>query len=492
MDRTRPRSAVHPRGARTGGLRLVFGASGYIGSNLAPWLGARGYRVRAAARRAQMLPARRWRRIEVCRADALAPASLAAALDGVEVAYYLVHSMAAGRGFGALDERAAENFRAAAAAAGVRRIVYLGGLLPQGAHSEHLVSRARTGERLRQGPVAVTEIRAGIVVGAGSAAFETMRDAALHLPVVLGPAAMRARTTPIALDNLLEYLARAPELDATADAILDAGGPEDISYAAMVRGIATALGRRPPPVVGLAVLPPRLSARGLPLITSVPFNVARALIEGMSGELTTDDLRLRELVPQELLGYQDSVRAVFRAERQQTRCTRWVEGAFSMRANRHDYAYYAKRASGSHTTRAAPDRVWAVLSAIGGRNRYYYLNGLWALREVLDWMAGGPGLERGRRDPARLDVGDPVDSWTVIGVEPERRLTLSFGMKAPGAGVLEFELEPRADGGSRLTATAYWHPAGVWGLLYWYPLAPFHRLIFEGMTREICERAERR
>ena len=161
-----------------------------------------------------------------------------------------------------------------------------------------------------------------------------------------------------------------------------------------------------------------------------------------------------------------------------------------MRSQRHDHAYYAKRASGSHTTRAAPARVWAVLETIGGSNRYFYLNGLWTVREVLDWMAGGPGLKRGRRDPEELRVGDPVDSWSVIGIEPERRLTLSFGMKAPGSGVLEFELEPLGYGGTRLSATAYWQPAGVWGLLYWYPLAPFHQLIFDGMTREICERAE--
>ncbi len=474
------------------GPRLVFGASGFIGVNLAPWLSARGFAVRAAARLPEPLRARQWPGIELCRADALDPASLRTALHGVEVAYYLVHSMGAGRGFGTLEARAAAHFRAAAAAADVGRIVYLGGLIPQRGHSEHLASRARTGEILRRGPVPVTEIRAGIVVGPGSAAFETMRDAALHLPVVLAPPGVHEATTPIALENLLEYLARVPELGRAADGIFDAGGPEDVTYAEMLRTIATALGRKPPPVLALSALPPRLCARGLPLVTSVPVNLARALFEGMSGELTTDAARLKQLVPQDLLGYRESVRAVFRSEREETRCTRWIEGALCMRADRHDYAYYAKRASASHTTRASPKQVWSVLSGIGGRNRYFCLDGLWTLREVLDWMAGGPGLDRGRRDPDVLEVGDPVDSWTVIGLEPARRLTLSFGMKAPGSGVLEFELEPQPTGGTRLTATAYWHPAGVWGLLYWYPLAPFHRLIFEGMTREICERAERR
>jgi hypothetical protein len=184
------------------------------------------------------------------------------------------------------------------------------------------------------------------------------------------------------------------------------------------------------------------------------------------------------------------VEAAFEAERNARVQARWTEGAFNLRQQRIDYGYYAKRASGSHIARASPEALWRVVSAIGGDNRYYYLDSLWSLREFMDWMVGGPGLQRGRRHPAEVRVGDRIDSWQVIGVEAPRRLTLSFHMRAPGAGVLEFEVLPLGDRMSRLTATAYWHPAGVWGLTYWFCLAPAHAIIFDGMTQEICRRAE--
>jgi uncharacterized protein YndB with AHSA1/START domain len=162
-----------------------------------------------------------------------------------------------------------------------------------------------------------------------------------------------------------------------------------------------------------------------------------------------------------------------------------------VRNQRIDYAYYAKRASGTSETRADPAAVWRLVSAIGGDNRYYYLDTLWSIREWMDWAIGGPGRMRGRRHPQNVRTGDRIDHWKVLGAEPEKRLSLAFGMRAPGAGVMEFDLAPLPDGGTRLTATAYWHPAGVWGLLYWYSLEPIHRFVFKGLTREICRRAER-
>jgi hypothetical protein len=257
-----------------------------------------------------------------------------------------------------------------------------------------------------------------------------------------------------------------------------------------MRILAEAAGRRPPWIIPVPVLSPRLSSYWLRLVTAVPTNVARALIEGLKHDFHADDAALRRLVPQRLLSFRESVAAVFDAERASPTATRWTEGAFALRDHRIDYAYYARRASGSAETPASPAAVWAIVSRIGGDNGYFYLEGLWRLRELMDWAVGGSGLERRRRHPTELVAGDRVDSWTVLGVEPERRLSLKFGMKAPGAGVLEFELSPGADGGTRLTATGYWHPAGVWGLLYWYSLAPAHQVIFSGMTAEICRRAE--
>jgi hypothetical protein len=289
------------------------------------------------------------------------------------------------------------------------------------------------------------------------------------------------------------YLVRLPQIPQAAGRVFDAAGPETLTYAAMMRILAEEGGRRPPLVIPVPVLTPKLSSYWLRLITAVPTNIARALIEGLKHDFTADDAELRRLVPQHLLGFREAVAAVFAAERaSEPVVARWIEGAFAVRQQRIDYAYYAKRAGGSAETEAPPSAVWEVVAAIGGDTGYYYLNGLWQLRELLDWMAGGPGRKHGRRHPSELRVGDRIDSWKVLGLEPERRLSLAFGMKAPGAGMLEFELTPRADGGTRLTVTAYWHPAGVWGLLYWYAFEPMHKVIFSGTAREICRRAEQR
>lgn len=472
------------------GLRLVFGASGYIGSNLVPYLCKHQVQVRAVSRRLDVLKARGWSDVEIRRADAMEPESLDAALEGVDIAYYLVHSMAAGRDFGRLDLRCAENFAAAANRAGVRRIVYLGGLVPDDADSEHITSRRDTGEKLRQGKVPVTEIRAGIIVGPGSAAFEVMRDLVYHLPVMITPQWVRAKSPPIALDNLLEYLLRIPLLNEAADKIFDAAGPENLTYEQMMRLLAEVAGRRPPLIVSVPVLSPQLSSYWLKFVTAVPTNVARALIGGLKHNFFAKAEPLRQLLPQRLLDFRESVVAVFEAERHSRVQARWVEGAFSMRKQRIDYAYYAKRASGSALSSASTESLWKVVSAIGGDNRYYYLNSLWKIREFMDWLVGGRGMRRGRRHPQDLRVGDQVDSWEVIGVEPNRRLSLSFGMRAPGAGVLEFEISRVSQESNRITATAYWHPAGFLGLAYWYSLEPLHQIIFNGMTREISVRAK--
>jgi uncharacterized protein YndB with AHSA1/START domain len=255
--------------------------------------------------------------------------------------------------------------------------------------------------------------------------------------------------------------------------------------------LAEASGKRRPWIIPVPVLTPRLSAYWLRFVTAVPTNVARALIEGLRHDFDADDRILRSLVPQTLLGFREAVAAALDLERRGEPVTRWTEGAFAVRGQRIDYSYYAKRASGASETRADPAAVWRLVAAIGGDSRYYYLNTLWSIREWMDWAIGGPGLERGRRHPREVQPGDRIDHWRVLGVEPEKRLSLAFGMRAPGAGVLELELTPLPNGGTRLTATAYWHPAGVWGLMYWYSLEPMHLIVFKGLTREICRRAER-
>ena len=473
------------------GLCLVFGASGYIGTNLVARLLRDGRRVRAAARNRKVLEARAWVGAELVQADALEPASLPAALAGVEVAYYLVHSMAAGRDFGQLDVAAARAFAAAAAQAGVSRIVYLGGLVPPDAESEHLVSRRETGEVLRAGPVPVpvTELRAGIIVGAGSAAYEVIRDLVNHLPLMVTPRWVKSKSSPIALDNLLEYLVRLPQIDEAAGRIYDAGGPELLSYEAMMRTFGEVVGKRPR-IIPVPVLSPGLSSLWLALITTVPASIARALVGGLKHDIPADDAALRQIVPQRLLTFREAVQAALQAERDHAVAARWTEGRLMFRGGRSDYSFYAKRAGAAVVSTARPESLWQIVAAIGGDNRYYTLGWLWWLRELIDWAIGGPGFTRGRRDPSSLRLGDTIDYWTVIGIEPARRLTLNFGLKAPGNAVLEFEIEPRGAAGSRLSITAYWHPMGVWGLLYWYALVPAHGFLFRRLAREIAHRAE--
>ena len=473
---------------------LVFGASGYIGTNLLPRLVREGWRVRAAARSLKVLQARcddpTWRSADLVAADALQPETLSAALAGIEIAYYLVHSMASGRDFGRLDLESAENFARAAAAAGVKRIVYLGGLVPKDADSEHLVSRKQTGDRLREGAVPVTEIRAGIIVGPGSAAYEVMRDLVYNLPLMVTPRWVQSRSSPIALPNLIEYLVRVATLPQAAGGIFDAGGPEYLSYETMMRQFGEVIGKRPR-VIAVPVLTPKLSSYWLALITTVPANIARALIGGLKHDIPADDAALRALVPQRRLTFKESVLAALDAEKAHTVAARWTEGALMFRGGRHDYAFYAKRAAGSAVARAGPSAIWKVVTRLGGDVGYFYAAPLWRIREWMDWLVGGPGLTKGRRHPTELRVGDTIDYWTVMALEPERRLTLDFGMRCPGAGVLEFEIEPIDAEHTRVTVTAYWHPQGVWGLLYWYALVPAHLFIFKGMTREIARRAQR-
>jgi len=466
---------------------LVLGASGYVGSHLVPRLINGGYRVRAAARNRDVLEARGWD-CEIAEADALEPATLATALEGIDVAYYLVHSMGAGKGFAERDRRAAENFRAAAEAAGVKRIIYLGGLQPAGGESEHLASRRETGERLRAGTVPVTEIRAGIIVGPGSAAFEVIRDLVFHLRVMTTPRWVRSRTQPIALDDLLDYLVGLLQVEATAGGTFDVAGAETLSYGQMLKQFARVVGRRVV-ILPLPVLTPRLSSYWLDLVTAVPASVARPLIDGLTHDLLADDAPIRRLIPIPLLGFEDAVRAALEVERSDALAARWAEGSLVLRRYRHDVAFYSKRATARAEAEATPDHLWEAVASVGGARGWYYLDFLWRLRGLLDRLVGGVGMRRGRRHSTNLRVGDAIDFWRVVGVEPGRRLVLVAEMKLPGTASLEFEVEPEGPEHSALTTTARFHPAGIPGLLYWYALWPIHGRLFNGLTRAIAKSA---
>ena len=470
--------------------RLVFGASGYIGGHLAPYLAAHGHKVRATARNVEVLESRAWQGVELAPADALRPESLAAVLDDVDIAYYLVHSMAAGKDFPRLDAEAARNFAAAAARHGVRRIVYLGGLVPETPKSLHLRSRQETGDILRAGAVPVTEIRAGMIVGPGSAAWEVIRDLVNHLPVMVTPRWVSSRSTPIALSNLLRYLADAPALEQTAGEIYDVGGPDVLTYADVMRQYAELVGKKPR-IIPVGVLTPRLSSYWLRLVTTVPTNVARALIDGLSQDVIAADHRLETLVPQRLLNFRESASEALEADRKHAVPARWVESSIAVKEFHPEYSYYSKQQGDSASSEASAESLWRVVCHFGNGGDFFYARWLWWLRRALDWLAGGPGFRRVRRHPEELRVGDAVDSWRVIAMQPNERLTLLMEMKAPGAGVLEFVISDEGNH-RKITVTAYFHPAGVWGLLYWYALIPAHAFIFRGMSRAIARRAGQR
>ncbi|MGD8589665.1 MAG: DUF2867 domain-containing protein [Chromatiales bacterium] len=471
-------------------LYMVFGASGYIGSNLVPRLLQEGLRVRAVARNISMLEGRDWSDAELVEADALKPESLAAAMQGVEIAYYLVHSMAAGPDFAEIDYQAASNFGAAAEAAGVKQIIFLSSLVPPNAQSIHLLSRQHTGDLLRRYRVRVTELRAGIIVGPGSAAFEVMRDLLYNLPVMVTPRWAKSKSPPIALENILEYLVRLPHQKLATGGIFEAAGPEYLSYRQMMRIMAEVAKRRRPFTIPLPFFTPRISAFWMNLFSTVPINIARGLVDGLKYDFYANDAELRQLIPQRLLDFREAVTAALAAEMDHLLVSRWTEGAFTIGKQNAEYTYYPNKVGTSASSRASPASVWKVLVGLGGKNGYYYWTWLWNLREFIDWLQGGKGLHRGRRHPYEVRPGDTIDSWRVIRVKPERRLTLGMGLKSPGAGALEFDIDRDENDNTRLTATAYWHSSRFWGLVYWYSFYPIHYQLFRGLTREISRRAE--
>ena len=476
---------------------LILGASGYVGGHLAPRLAAEGFEVRAAARRIDALRARGWDGVECVRADALDSDSLSVALEGVDIAYYLVHSMASGGDFSEIDRQAAANFRDAAASAGLKRIVYLGGIQPSNGASPHLASphlasRCETGEILRGGSTPVTELRAGIVVGPGSAAFEVIRDLVYHLPLMLAPRWVKSRSQPIALDDLLDYLIGLLRLrDDGESQVYDAVGPETLSYGDLLRQFGDVVGRRVR-IIPLPVLTPRLSSYWLDLVTAVPASVARPLIDGLKHDLISERPdALRDLIPIQQRSYRDAVKDALVAEENSALTIRWTEGGFRYRRQRHDVSWFDKSVRVALEAERSDEEVWADISSIGGERGWYFGNWMWKLRGAIDRLLGGVGMRRGRRHPTDLRVDDPLDFWRVAAIETGRSLTLVAEMKLPGSAVLELSVDP--DGaGSVAQLQARFHPAGVWGLIYWYALWPIHMIMFRRLARIIAEGPTRR
>jgi uncharacterized protein YbjT (DUF2867 family) len=425
--------------------------------------------------------------------DATDPADLARACAGVDVAYWLVHSMESGVDFERADRLAAERFAAAARDAGVRRIVYLGGLgADDDRLSAHLRSRHEVGAILRAAGLDVVEFRASIIVGAGSFSFDLVRTLVERLPVMICPAWLATPTQPIAIGDVVAYLAAALDLPPGGARIFEIGGPDKVSYGAIMREYARQRGlvRLMIPV---PVLTPRLSSLWLKLVTPRYSKVGRKLIDGLKNPtVVTNDSALREFAirPRNLA---TAVRDAMQSEDREFAGLRWADVA--------DAEDLPQRYGGTpqgtrlvdhrHAVVAvAPERAFAAIERIGGRNGWYACNWLWSLRGWMDRAIGGPGMSRGRRDPDRLRVGEPLDCWRVEACEPPRRLRLAAEMKLPGRGWLEFEVVPR-DGDVTIHQTAVFDPRGLGGLAYWYAIWPLHELIFRRMLAGIVRRAVR-
>ncbi|MFH1060949.1 MAG: SDR family oxidoreductase [Pseudomonadota bacterium] len=478
---------------------LVTGATGYVGGRLAPRLLAQGVRVRAIARNPAKLSCRPWAshpNLELVQADVMGAASLARALKGCRAAYYLVHSMNAGtRDFAAADRQAAVNMAAACAAAGLERIIYLGGLAPDDPHlSHHLRSRAEVAHILASGPTPVTWLRAAMILGSGSASFEIMRYLVERLPLMITPRWVRSRVQPIAITNVLGYLAGCLEGEAVLGRAFDIGGPDVLTYRELFDIYAQEAGLRRRVILPAPFFSPKLSSYWIHLVTPVPAAIARPLAEGLRNSVVCRDNDIREIIPQKLLTCRQAIGRALNRVAQQRVETCWMD-AGQLTPPEWLACEDAAFAGGDVLTcayrvvvEAEPVAVWPALAGIGGRRGWYAGQWLWAARGWLDRLLGGVGLGRGRRHPDQLRTGDALDFWRVLEVDPPRRLLLLAEMKMPGQAVLDLRLMPAGPGQSEIQQVARFLPRGLMGLAYWYAVLPLHALVFAGMLKALARR----
>lgn len=468
---------------------LVFGASGYIGQHLVSQLSQRGHTVRAVARRIERLQKQQYPNVTCHSLDLEEQNDLSALLSGVDTVYYLVHGMGESKHFISHERHIAENIRDALQKIPVKQVVYLSSLqAPTHEQSTHLKARQLTAEILRDGGVPVTELRAGIIVGAGSAAFEVMRDMVYNLPVLTPPRWVRSRTTPIALENLLVYLVELLKYPSTEHRIFEAAGPEILSYQQQFEHFMAVSGRHRL-LIPIPFPTSWISVWFLQVITSVSPTIAKALIQGLKHDLLADDRELRDLILQTLIPFDEAVRRTLEEEKKLAHSSDWGYDAQAFARWRPEYGYFPKNAGFTVQTPASLSSLWQVVNRLGSKKiGYFFGNALWKIRASLDLLVGHH-LAKGRPDHNMLQVGDTVDSWKVIIVEPEKNLTLLFGMKAPGLGRLSFTLANKGTH-REIDVRAWWHPHGMPGLGYWLLMIPAHQFIFKGMAKKIARMAE--
>ena len=482
---------------------LVTGATGYVGGRLVTRLLEDGFEVRVMARHPEKMRDYPWiNQVEVVQGDAEDEASLTKPLTGIDVAYYMLHSLSEHDGFETIETRMATNFGKVAKQTGIERIVYLGGIAPSTSElSIHLESRRNTGEILQKSGVPTTELRAAIIIGSGSASFEMLRYLTERLPFMITPKWLNNRVQPIAIRDVLHYLVKAGQETGTESHIGDIGGPDVMFYKEMMQKYAKVAGLRPRKIVTVPVLTPRLSSHWVSLVTPVPRRLALPLVDSLVNEVVVSpDLDVRKFLPEPengLLDFNTAVEYALNRVRNQDVQTRWSSASVPGTPSEPlptdpDWSggslYVDLR---ERETTATPENLWKVIEGIGGENGYYSMPFLWEIRGLLDRLIGGVGLRRGRRDPEHLYVGETVDFWRVERCDRGQLLRLRAEMKLPGLAWLELIVDQNEQGKTIYRQRATYRPTGLFGHMYWWSVAPFHVFVFGFMVKRIPAKAEK-
>lgn len=483
------------------GTILVTGATGYIGGRLVPVLLEAGHDIRCLVRTPSKLAGLPWAdRVTAIRGDIADPDAVREAMDGCDTAYFLVHSMGGDADFAARDREHASVFAAAAGETPTMgQIVYLGGLGAEDDDlSPHLESRHEVGRVLAEGPVPVTELRAAVIIGSGSASFEMLRNLVEVLPVMVTPRWVDTRVQPIAIRDILHALVAVADRDDTRGRTIEVGGPDVLTYREMMHTYAEVAGLRRRRIIPVPVLSPSLSSRWVGFVTPLPQDLASPLVESLVNEVVVHDRSIDLFADIERVPFDESVRLALRRIEDLEVHTRWSDAGLPGSSPADPLPSDPDWSGGtvlvdeqSVTTEASAEAMFTALSGIGGRRGWFVADSLWTLRGFADQMVGGPGMRRGRRDPDRLRVGDALDFWRVEAHEHPRLLRLRAEMHLPGEAWLEWRIDDVDGARRRLTQRATFAPRGLFGRLYWYVMAPFHRLIFARLAAAIVERGAR-
>ena len=476
----------------------VLGATGYVGGRLVPRLLERGHEVVAVGRSLSKLRSRPWAvhpKLELRAADALDEDALLQALRGCEAVYYLVHSMEPKTDFASVDRRAAACLARVAEKAGVKRILYLGGLGAEDGDSNlspHLRSRAEVSLILATGAASVTTLRAAMIIGSGSASFEMLRYLVDRLPVMITPRWISTPSQPIAIRNVLDYLIGCLEQPETTGRTFDVGGPDVLTYRELMEIYAEEAGLAKRWIFPVPVFSPRLSSYWIHLVTPVPGGLARPLAEGLKNNVVCQEHTIRELLPVPLLSCREAIHLAVRHHLQHDIETHWTD-AGALPPEETVYPGDAAWSGGTVyqdcrtvTIQASVEKTWQTILRIGGETGWYYGDTLWSIRGLMDKLLGGVGSRRGRRHPYTVQVGDALDFWRVLAVLPQQRLRLLAEMKVPGQALLDFQVRSAGPGLTEIEQTAWFVPSGLSGMLYWWAISPLHNLVFSGMLRGIA------